>query len=56
MFAKTELVDLLPSEDLAIREGAMRRLGIAGEDELLPFPPAFLPTAITGFGLPRPAS
>ncbi|MYE55270.1 MAG: hypothetical protein F4X34_08770 [Chloroflexi bacterium] len=38
MFAKTELVDLLPSEDLAIREGAMRRLGIAGEDELLPFP------------------
>lgn len=37
IFAKTELVGLLSSEDPETRREAMRRLGIAGEDELLPF-------------------
>ena len=37
MFAKTELVELLVSEDPETRTDAMRRLGIAGEDELLSF-------------------
>ena len=37
MFAKTELVALLVSEDPETRTDAMRRLDIAGEDELLSF-------------------
>ena len=35
--AKTELVELLASEDPEMRTEAMERLGIAGEAELLPF-------------------
>ena len=37
MYAKTELVGLLVSEDPETRREVFRRLGIAGEDELLPF-------------------
>ena len=37
LFAKIELVSLLASEDAEARAEAMRRLEIAGEDELLPF-------------------
>ena len=37
IFARTELVALLVSEDPETRTDAMRRLDIAGEDELLPF-------------------
>ena len=36
-FAKTEFVALLASEDAEARAEAMRRLEIAGEDELIPF-------------------
>ena len=37
IYAKTELVELLASEDPEMRTEAMERLGIAGEAELLPF-------------------
>ena len=37
MFAKTELVGLLVSENPETRVDVMRRLGITGEDDLLPF-------------------
>ena len=37
IYAKTELVELLASEDTDTRTEAMERLGIAGEAELLPF-------------------
>ena len=36
-FAKTELVDLLVSEGAETRAEALRRLEIAGEDDLIPF-------------------
>lgn len=37
MFAKTELVNLLMSEDVETRTEATRRMGITEDDELLPF-------------------